>query len=401
MPIRRPDLTVLSLTLALLALAVPVHAEGTVSPTQQQARLALYDGKLNYLTFRHMDEIFDTAPVPTGRSVWKLPTDIRPLDITYDYDGQRRTAAEFLERTFTSALLVIRDGRITHEIYRDKAGPDTRFISWSIAKSITSILIGIAVEDGHIHSIDDPLTRYVPELAGGGYDGVTIRQALLMRSGAAFSEVYGTDNKSQLADLYEKSFIRQDMHFAGLARNVGRAHPPGAFFNYSTLEGSVLGWVLESATGMPLADYMAAKLWGPVGMETPGYWLLDGPPGSGQAFAGGGFNATLRDYGRLGQMMLDGGKANGRQVVPADWITASTVPQGTEPAEPGRSQGYQYLWWTLPDSDAYMAKGVHGQFIWIDPASRTVIVKLSHWPSSWIKPLEMETLAFFQAVAAR
>lgn len=399
MSICRPLLTALSL--ALLVLPMQGRAADAVSPTQQQARLALYDGKLNYLTFRHMDEIFDTAPVPTGRSVWTLPADIKPLDVTYEIDGQRHTTAEFLERTFTSALLVIRDGRIIHEIYRDKAGPDTRFISWSIAKSITSILIGIAIQDGAIHSIDDPLTRYVPELAGGGYDGVTLRQALLMRSGAAFSEVYGTDNKSQMADLYEKSFIRYDMHFAALGRSVGRNHPPGDTFNYSTLEASVLGWVLERATGQPLADYMAAKLWGPAGMETPGYWLLDGPPGTGQAFAGGGFNATLRDYGRLGLMMLNGGKANGRQVVPADWVIASTVPQGTEPAEPGRSQGYQYLWWTLPDSDAYMAKGVHGQFIWIDPKSRTVIVTLAHWPSSWIKPLETETLAFFQAVADR
>jgi len=166
------------------------------------------------------------------------------------------------------------------------------------------------------------------------------------------------------------------------------------------LEAGVLGWVLERATKRPLADYTAERLWKPAGMEAPATWLLDGPGGTGQAFAGGGFTARLRDYGRFGLMMLNDGRADGRRVVSSAWVRESTVPQGTEPAAPDRTQGYQYLWWTAPDSDAFMAKGIHGQFIWIDPASRTVVVKLSYWPVAWDKALEDDTLAFFKAMAA-
>lgn len=387
-----------ALALAFAFMAVPAGAQ--VTPTQQEARRSLFGEKLNSLTFRHMDEIFDTVPVAKGAKVWALPEDIRALDITYEFEGQRRTTADFLERTRTNALLVIRDGRIVHEIYRNNSGPQTRFISFSMAKSITSLLIGLAIEDGLIGSVEDPLTRYVPELAGGAYEGVTIRQALLMRSGAGFRESYGFGQKSQMEELYENTMVTGRARFADLATGIERAHPPGEFFNYSTLETSVLGWVLERAIKRPTADYMAERLWKPAGMEAPGYWLLDGPPGVGRAWTGAGFNARLRDYGRLGLMMLNGGRANGTQVVPAAWVTQSTVPQGTEPAAPDRVQGYQYQWWTLPDSDAYMAKGVHGQFIWVDPASRTVIVKLSYWPVAWIKAVENETLAFFQTVAA-
>lgn len=383
----------------VLGLLIP-PAPAQVSPSQQEARRALYGATLNSLTFRHMDEIFDTAPVPNGRQVWRLPEAIMALDIPYEFEGQRRTTADFLERTRTNAMLVIRDGRIVHEIYRNNSGPESRFISFSIAKSITSILIGQAIADGLIGGVDDPVTRYVPELAGGAYEGVTIRQALLMRSGAGFRETYGFGQKSQMEELYENSMVTGRQRFTDLAIGIERSHPPGEFFNYSTLEAGILGWVLERAVKRPLADYMADRLWRPAGMEAPGYWLLDGSPGVGRAWAGAGFNARLRDYGRLGLMMLNSGKANGRQVVPATWVAASTVPQGTEPAAPDRVQGYQYQWWTLPDSDAFMAKGVHGQFIWIDTTSRTVIVKLSHWPTAWEKALENETLAFFRAVAA-
>jgi hypothetical protein len=379
-----------------LLLAGPVQAE--VTPSQQQMRRVLYGEGLNSLTFRHMEEMFETERVPVGAEVWTLPDAIRPLNLTYSFEGQQYDTAAFLERTRTNAMLVIRDGRIVHEIYRNHSGPESRFISFSMAKSITSILVGIAIRDGAIGSVDDLLTRYVPELVGSGYDGVTLRQALLMRSGAAFAETYGTGTKSQMAELYENSFVTERERFTDLATRIGSDHAPGSHFNYSTLETGVVGWALERATRKPLAAYMAEKLWKPAGMERAGSWLLDGPPGTGRAWAGAGFNATLRDYGRLGLMMLEKGRANGRQVVPAAWVRQSTVPDGTEPASPGRDQGYQYFWWTLPDSDAFMAKGVHGQYIYIDPASRTVIVKLSHWPTAWVKALEAETLAYFRAV---
>jgi CubicO group peptidase (beta-lactamase class C family) len=267
----------------------------------------------------------------------------------------------------------------------------------SVAKSITSILVGMAVGDGAIASVDDPITRYVPELAGSGYRDVTIRQALQMRSGADWDERYDFERQTPMARLHHGAIVENRIRFVSAAQALGRKHAPGTVFNYSTVETAVLGWVVERATRKPLAQYMSERFWQPAGMQSPGFWLADGPPGTGNVVNGMGFNAVLRDYGRIGLMMLNGGRAGSTQLLPAAWVEDSTRPL-QEPIAAGETRGYAWQWWTLTGSPAYLAVGLQGQFIFVDPATATVIVKLSYFPPGEQRA-DAEAEAFFRAAS--
>ncbi len=363
----------------------------------QELRRHMLDADINTLTFRSMEQLFDGRSVPAGTTEWKLPRADAKLSFTYEYDGKTKPAEAVLESTFTNALLIIKRGQIVTEIYRNNSSDTSRFISFSMAKSIISILIGMALADGHIVSVNDPITDYVPELGGTAYDGVTIRHALMMRSGVGYEERYDFDKPGLAAAMFEESIVRNRLSFVAPALIVKRAHAPGERFNYSTVETDVLGWVLERATRTMLSAYMTERLWKPLGAEASGFWIVLGPLGDQREFSGAGFNATLRDYGRIGLMMLNNGKANGKQIVPANWVAQSTRAE-TEPVSAGSPFGYQYQWWTLADSDAYMAQGLQGQFIYIDPPTQTVIVKLSHFPPG-NQAAGHESIAFFRAVS--
>ena len=167
-------------------------------------------------------------------------------------------------------------------------------------------------------------------------------------------------------------------------------------FQYKTLDTAVLGWLLERATGQSVAAYTARKLWEPLGAEADSFYIMDGAPGTGREFSGAGFNATLRDFARIGQMMLDGGVADGRRIVPAEWVAMSTRSAFEEDPERG---GYGFQWWTVPGSEAFYAAGLQGQFIYVDPATRTVVVKLSYFPPG-DEAAGAETLAFLAAASA-
>jgi CubicO group peptidase (beta-lactamase class C family) len=386
------------LFLAATVLAtVPAH--GAVPPALQSVRRHMLDADVNALTFHEMGRIFDTSKVPAGRDVWKLPqAEVKP-DFTYPFDGKTYSADEGLERTYTNALLIIKHGKIVTEIYRNKTNADTHFVSFSMAKSITSILIGDALADHYIHSIDDPITRYVPELKGTGYDGVTIRQALEMRSGVDYDERYDFSHPSLAAAMFEEALVENRIRFAAFAKILGRAYPPGSRFNYSTLETEVLGWVLRRATKQSISHYMTERLWKPAGMQSYGFWIMDGPPPVGREFNGAGFNAVLRDYGRLGLLMLrDGRGPGGRQLIASDWVHESTDARDSKPVEPGSPLGYAYQWWTLAGTNAYTAIGLQGQFIFVDPDTDTVIVKLSYFPPGNMDA-ERESVAFLQAAS--
>jgi CubicO group peptidase (beta-lactamase class C family) len=364
-----------------------------------EGRKHMFDPGLNFLTFQHMDQLFATRVVRASGKPWVLPKEQKSFDVSYTYDGKTYALDEFLEKTSTNALLVINNQRIVAENYRNGSNEDTRFISWSMAKSITSTLIGIALSEGKIDNIDDPVTKYLPEMEGSGYQGVTIKQLLMMRSGVDWLEIYRFKDPTQLTEVHDNSLVAYKYRWCDYAaKQSKRKNTPGTVFNYSTLDASVLGCILERAVGMKGADYMTEKLWKPAGMERDGYWIMDGPPGVGREFFGAGFNATLRDYGRFGLMILNGGVADGRQVVPGDWVKQAT-DGGHEPIAPGAPTGYQYLWWTIPNSKAFMAVGLHHQFIYVDPDTRTVIVKLSATPN----PVgnQPEHIAFFRAVVAK
>lgn len=375
----------------------PAEPASPVAPAVQQIRRDMLDANVNSLTFHNMDQLFTTRAVARSGAVWPLPRADHELNFTYTFKGATYTPAQFLERTYTNALLVMKDGRIVAEIYRNNTGPATRFMAFSMTKSITSLLIGRALEEKRIQSLDDPITRYLPELKSGGYDGVTIRQILQMRSGVDYEERYDFGNPGAAARNHERALVKNIARFADAARTVPRKNPPGQVWQYKTLDTAVLGWLLERVSGgSTVAAYTAQRLWEPLGAEADAFYIMDGEPGVGREFSGAGFNATLRDFARLGLMVLNGGEANGHRIVSADWIRESTRP--TTPAGPG--PGYGYQWWMVANPGSFQALGLQGQYIYIDPATRTVIVKLSYFPPDVGPSADEETTAFLSAASA-
>lgn len=386
----------------LAGLAMPALARADddkwLTPTMVNARAAMMTPELSFLTFQHMDSIFATRPVRAGDSVWALPSEPRDIGEKFTLGDQSLPLEDFLEKTATNGLLVIRDGKIVSEIYRNGLDEKGHHISFSMAKSMLATMIGIAVSEGKIRSLDDKVVDYLPDWKSSAYAQVSIRDLLMMRSGVAWLEVYEFGSDTQLTEVHNNSLVAYKYRWCDYAKDRAKTeNKPGEVFNYSTLDTSVLGCVLEKATGMKGADYLSEKIWKPAGMETDAFYMLDGPDSVGREFFGAGMNAALRDYGRFGLMMLEDGKANGRQVVPAEWVKRSTVPDAaTEPASKDDWLGYAYQWWTVPGSDAYAAIGLFNQFIYIDPPSKTVIVKLD----SPADPLgfEKENIAFFDQI---
>ena len=258
----------------------------------QILRWHMLDNDVSSLAFRNMDTLFTTRTVPRSGPVWKLPQADRPLDIGYSWQGQRYTAQQFLERTYTNALLVMKNGRIVNEIYRNATGEHSRFIGWSMTKSVTAVLIGCALAEGRIDSLDTPISRYLPELKGGGYEGVSIRHVMQMRSGVEYEERYDFEHPGRAASNHIAALVKNVARFADAARTLPRIHEPGSFFQYKTIDTAVLGWLVERVSQSNVAAYTARCLWEPLGAEADGFYIMDGPPGTGREFSGAGFNFT-------------------------------------------------------------------------------------------------------------
>lgn len=369
-------------------------------PAEQQQAFALtpaviamrwqwLNPEINSFTFREAKEVFEYRDVRRGGEVWELAR-AEEFAMPSGYP-------EFAEDTFTNALLVLKDGRIVFEDYRNRMTPEARHTAFSMSKTITAMLVGIALERGEIDSLDDPAEKYVPQLAGTGYDGVTIRQILRMRSGVDYEERYDFGaNPSFAGRLHEQAIVLNRMRFAEGALETKRGNAPGSTFNYSTLDTMVLGWILEEATGETLEAQMEQRLWQPLGAEADGFWLADGPPGAGRALNGMGFNATLRDFARLGQLLLDDGMRGETRILPEGWVEQMTAMTPTDGPRPG----YGFQTWQVDDEPgAYAAVGLAGQFIYVHPETRTVIVKLSHYPPVEPPSVNPEVLAMFKAIA--
>lgn len=389
-----------------LAAAAIMAATGSASaqddrwmtPTMVNARAEFMTPGLNYLTFQHIDSIFATRAVAVGQSVWALPSQHQDIGDSFQFGDQTLTLDQFLEATSTSSLLVIQDGSIVHESYRNGNDDQTRHISFSMAKSLLATMIGIAIDEGKIGGVEDKVVDYLPDWAGTAYAEITLLDLLEMRSGIDWLEVYEFGSDTQLTEVHDNSLVGYQYRWCDYARDQAvAANEPGAVFNYSTLDTSVLGCVLEAAVGMKGADYISQKIWQPAGMESEAFYLLDGPDSVGREFYGAGFNATLRDYGRIGLMMLNGGQANGSQIVPAEWVKTSTAAgEDSAVVDPVANLGYGYQWWTIAGTNAYSAIGLFNQYIYVEPDTNTVIVKLDApaSPLGW----EVDNLAFFRTV---
>ncbi|MEO0063235.1 MAG: hypothetical protein RLZZ08_1795 [Pseudomonadota bacterium] len=379
--------------------AVPALADaGDPPPAVVTMRDQLLNPAVNSFLFRQLRDVFEYRDVQHGPDVAPLPQGAAMAMPAITFAGQQRSYDQFAEDTFTNALLVLKDGKVVFENYRNRMAPDTRHIAFSMSKTLTALLIGIAVDKGEIASIDDRADKYVPQLKGSGYDGVTIRQIMQMRSGVDYQERYDFgEHPSFAAKLHQQAIVLNRMRFASGALETKRGNQPGSTFNYSTLDTMVLGWVLEQATGQKLEAQMQDRIWQPMGAEADGFWLADGPQSAGgRALNGMGFNATLRDFGRIGQLLLEGGKARGRQIVPARWIAQMTamVPNGID-----RMPGYGFQTWQIDkEPGAFSAVGLAGQFIYVHPQSHTVIVKLSYYPPVEPETALPETLEMFHAI---
>ena len=390
--------------LAVLLAAAPGVAQQAArgpSPAVVAMRWQWLNPEINSFTFREAKGVFEYRDVRRGDEVWELPRAQGFALPTIDVGGERIGYDRFAQDTFTNALLVLKDGRIVFEDYRNRMTPETRHVAFSMSKTITAMLTGIALERGEIDSLDDPAEKYVPQLAGTGYGGVTIRQILQMRSGVDYEERYDFgDNPSFAGRLHEQAIVLNRMRFAEGALETRRANEPGSTFNYSTLDTMVLGWLLEEATGETLEAQMEQRIWQPLGAEADAFWLADGPPGpagaGGRALNGMGFNATLRDFARLGQLLLDDGKRGETRILPEGWVEQMTAMRPTG----GRRPGYGYQTWQIDDErGAYAAVGLAGQFIYVHPESRTVIVKLSYYPPAEPEHVMPQTLDYFKAIA--
>lgn len=369
----RLALAVLGATARLSAAQAYPHAAERIGTVRQ-----VYDGVLTPAiavnTFRNIDRLFATRTIPRATRPLPLPPALRPLTrLRFVDQGRRYGLEDYLTLNHVTGLLVLDHGRVALERYRLGNTRRTRWMSMSIAKSITSTLIGAAVRQGAIASLSDPVTRYVPSLAGSAYEGVSIRDVLTMSSGVRWNETY-TDPASDRRRLLEAQISQVPGSALAVMRNLPRAAPPGTVNNYNTGETQVAAEILRNAVGRPLATYLAERIWSRVGMEADATWWLDSP--GGVEIGGSGFSATLRDYGRFGLFVLAGGVAGGDSILPADWVREATTPKRLRDGTP---LDYGYLWWTGTTAasrrdSAFTAEGIYGQFLYVNPAARVVIV---------------------------
>ena len=326
------------------------------TPEQQVAGYRNIDQISNARWFKASDDPYPLTSAPQDLS-----------SVTYEVEGQTLTVEDYIRDRRIAGLLMVKDDAVVFERYGLGNDENSRWISFSIAKSVVSMLYGAAIVDGYIGSVDDPVTKYLPLLSGGGYDGVTIQHVLRMASGVKWNEDYA-DRESDLATM-PRGLVEQARYMAALERE----HAAGEVFHYNTGETNMAGAVLRAAIGNNLSTYLEHKIWGPFGMEADATWVLH-EPGGGE-LGGCCISATLRDYARIGIFAMNGGVLrDGTRVLPEGWMADSTSPS------PG-SDGYGYLWWLSGDG-VYSGRGIFGQMLWMDPGSNTVIVVHSAWPDA-------------------
>jgi CubicO group peptidase (beta-lactamase class C family) len=290
----------------------------------------LFDEDTIVYNFQHMDELFPTSRIEGGGEVFEFERGSYTLPPRFSYQDRTFDTESYLAETMTTGLLVLHDDRILLERYAHGHSAEKTHIAWSVSKSFLSALFGIAVEEGDVRDIMQPVTDYVPELRGSGYDGVAIKHLLQMSSGVGFDEDYG-DPDSDINRMGEA--LAMGSSLVEFSATLKRAREPGTLQHYVSIDTQVLGTVLVRATGRSLAAYTSEKLWKPLGMESPAYWMEDG---SGMGMAFGGLNASLRDFARFGRLYLHQGSWNGKQIVPAAWVTA---PGPTTPWDTATSGG--------------------------------------------------------------
>ena len=336
--------------------------------------------------FRSMDKIPVLAKsnrIARGKTVYPMPVG-EAINLDLDIDA-------YMSEQRTAGLLIVHDGKVRLEKYGLDFSSEGRWTSFSVAKSFTSTLVGAAIRDGYINSLDDPVSDYIPDLKGSAYDTVSIAQLLTMTSGVRWNEDY-EDPKSDVA-LFNEHKAEDGMDVTvSYMRHLPREAPAGERWVYKTGETNLIGVLVSSATGKSLAAYLSEKVWAPFGMEQDASWLLGS---TGLEIAGCCMQAATRDFARFGLFLLGGGQVNGENVLPEGWMSSAAKRQA-DIGIPGRGYGYQ--WWTYDDG-SYAAQGIFGQGIFIDPARKLVIASNSNWPrAQGPKSINEQRQAFYRRV---
>ena len=384
----------------------PVPPAGRVPPADWDC------APWNRWSFQHIREILPTTDVWRGDGpVWQLPVALRDLDETgfTPDNGKDTTIGQWLADDFTDGFIVLHRGTIVFERYLNGMTERTLHLSQSVAKSITATVAGILVGRG-LMDPESPVTDYLPELKRTAWKGAKLRHVLDMTSGVRFVEDYeAMDSDIALTDIA-----------SGWKPKRGRSRAPacirdqimglkvrdrehGEIFRYKSIESDVLAHCMERVTNTRLADLVSRELWAPMGAQESACFTVDS---AGYALADGGFNATLRDYARFGLMHMAGGVANGRRVLPMEWIedTRRANPSvfGPPYSDTLPNGAYRNQFW-IPEAGkrAYLARGVFGQRVHIDPDSDLVVVKLSSWPEFQSVPRTRTFMNAVGAIAAR
>lgn len=348
----------------------------------------LWSPNIQAEAFLNWDRIWATRTIARG-TPQPLAVAAQPLDITFESQGKTHTIDDLMRWDFVSGLLVVKDGEIKLERYAKGLTADRCWQSSSMVKSLAAILIGAAIQDGAIRSVEQKITDYLPDFAGTSYDGVTIKDLLHMASGVEWVE--NTDDlNTDVAEHYIKVIAaRTPDYILNYLKTRPRANPSGTQYYYNTGDTFLLSHILSRATGKTVAEYCSEKLWKPMGFEQDGYFILDSD--DGHEVVGSCCGASTRDYARWGLFMLADGVIDGKRVVPEGWVKACTSPTapnfafdfGGERGVAGGADtafdGYGYLWWVRPDGD-YQALGSYGQWIYVSPKNNTVAVILGAVP---------------------
>jgi len=387
---------------ALLGVGLVIIALNWQKSMQLYNTVTLFDKGRIVGNFSNMQSMAPTVVIEKSGPVHEFGHEPKALPTTYVYKGEDKSLQDFLTRSSTTALLVLKGNDIAFEDYYQGTTEFDQRISWSMSKSFLSALFGIAIEEGHIKSVNEFVTDYVPELKGSGYDGITIKNVLQMSSGVAFNEDY----KDFFSDINRMGrLMALGGSFDEFAASLVNEREQGTYMHYVSMDTHVIGMVLRKATGRPVAEYFKEKLWSKMGTEQDAYFITDS---TGEPMVLGGLNMLTRDYAKLGKLFMDDGQWHNQQIVPMNWVKDSVTPDAPH-LIPGKresaklSLGYGYQWWLPVDAnEEFMALGVYDQFIYVNKKANVVIVKNSANIDFMKNDFEsaLETTEAFRAIAA-
>ena len=367
------------LTILLLITSIAVYYRTTLLEVYQTASMFKEENLVE--SFRSMYKLRPAKKVAKGETLFEFLIEPTELPETFTYGDNSLVLKDFLDQTVTTSLLVIVDDKIKFEQYYLGADKDTLFASHSMGKSFVSALMGIAIANGDVQSVDDPITKYIPELKDSAFEGVTIKHCLNMASGVKFNEDYG-DLTSDINRMSLSMLLGKPIE--GFMASLEREREPGTFNHYVSINTEIIGLIVRNATGIGLAEYLQKNIWQKIGVENDAWWVLN----DGRELAMGGLSISTRDYARFARLYLHKGNWNGQQLIPEKWVNDSLatnephLKSGDNPLSDTQSLGYGYQWW-IPDGEEgeFMGIGIYNQNIYVNPTRGVIIVKTSANPN--------------------